>query len=356
WGLAFLNKYAIVFFVLAFLLALLLTPERNMIRSKYFGIGLLLGFLIILPNLIWQHTHNWPVIGHMEELRRTQLVNVRVTDFILLQFIMNLHAVIVWLCGLAFILFNQAGRKFRVLGLTFLFTIFILLMLSGKAYYTLGVYPILFAAGGVAIEIWFAERRRLMKPVILAIMLLIFLPVLPYSIPVLSFDKMAAYAEASKKFGLEGALVWEDGRVHHLPQDYADMTGWRELAERVIAAYQSLPTADQAACVIYAENYGQAGAIRYYGKSHGLPEPVCFNETFVLWAPDSVGNSTLIYVNDELGEDIQYYFADVTLAGQVNNKYFRENGLQIYLCRNSRRDFQEFYREKVGRLKSRYRR
>ncbi len=355
WGLAFLNKYAIVFFVLAFLLALLLTPERNLIRSKYFGIGLLLGFFIILPNLIWQHAHNWPVVGHMEELRRTQLVNVRVADFILLQFLMNLHAVIVWLCGLAFLLFSQAGRKFRVLGLTFLFTVFILLMLSGKAYYTLGVYPILFAAGGVAIENWFAQRWRFMKPVILAIMILIFLPVLPYSVPVLSFDKMAAYAEASKKFGLEGALVWEDGRVHRLPQDYADMTGWRELAECVIAAYQSLPAAEQADCAIYADNYGQAGAIRYYSKPHGLPEPICFSETFILWAPDSVIQQTLIYVNDELGEDIQYYFANIALAGRVNNEYFRENGLQVYLCRNPRRDFQEFYREKVGRLKSRYR-
>jgi hypothetical protein len=171
---------------------------------------------------------------------------------------------------------------------------------------------------------------------------------------VLSFDKMAAYAEASKKFGLEGALVWEDGRVHRLPQDYADMTGWRELAECVIAAYQSLPPAEQADCVIYAENYGQAGAIKYYGKPYGLPEPVCFNETFVLWAPDSVHQQTLIYVNDELGEDIQYYFANITLVGQVNNEYFRENGVEVYLCRNPRREFQEFYREKVGRLKSRY--
>jgi hypothetical protein len=255
---------------------------------------------------------------------------------------------------LAFLIFNQAGRKFRVLGLTFLFTVFILLMLSGKAYYTLGVYPILFAAGGVAIEIWFTQRWRFLKPVILAVMILIFLPVLPYSVPVLSFDKMAAYAEASKKFGLEGALVWEDGRVHRLPQDYADMTGWRELAECVIAAYQSLPPAEQADCVIYAENYGQAGAIKYYGKPYGLPEPVCFNETFVLWAPDSVHQQTLIYVNDELGEDIQYYFANITLVGQVNNEYFRENGVEVYLCRNPRRDFREFYREKVGRLKSRY--
>jgi hypothetical protein len=362
WGIAFLNKYAIVFFVPAFLLALLLTPDRRLLRSKYFGAGFLLGFVIILPNLIWQHSHNWPVIGHMNELRRTQLVNVNPADFMLLQFLMNLHAVIVWLSGLIFLLFQKEGRRWRVLGLTFLFTIVILLLLSGKAYYTLGVYPMLFAAGGVAIEKNFAARgrflsqtaRQALRPAILAIMILIFLPVIPYSLPVLPLDKMAAYAEASKKFGLAGALQWEDGRVHKLPQDYADMTGWRELAEIVIKTYQGLSETEKAKSLIYAENYGQAGAIKYYGKQHGLPEPVCFNETFVLWAPDSVNLSTLIYVNDELGEDIQHFFADIELAGQVNNEFYRENGLQVYLCRHPRPDFADFYREKVGRLKSRY--
>src|SRR5574341_472238 len=343
WGLAFLNKYAIVFLVLAFLLALLLTPERNLLRSKHFLIGLLLGLLIILPNLIWQHAHNWPVVSHMEELRQTQLVNVRVADFIMLQFLMNLHAVIVWLLGLIFLLFEQAGKKYRILGLTFLFTIFILMLLSGKAYYTLGVYPILFAAGGVAVENWFTLKWRFLKPAILAVMVLIFLPILPYSLPVLSLDKMAAYAQASKRFGLEGALMWEDGRIHALPQDYADMTGWRELAEVVIKTYQRLSAAEQSHCAIYAENYGQAGAIKYHGKKHGLPEPVSFHESFVFWAPDSVVNlSTLIYVNDELGEDIQHFFAKVELAGQVNDRHFRENGVQVYLCRNPQNGFGEY--------------
>jgi hypothetical protein len=356
WGWAFLNKYAIVFFALAFLLALLFTPDRKLIRSKHFVFGILLGFVIILPNLIWQHMHNWPVVGHMEELQRTQLANVRLADFLLLQILMNLHAVFIWILGLVSFLLLPEGKKFRVLGLTYLFMLFILMLLSGKAYYTLGAYSILFAAGGVAIENYFSQRLRFLKPAMLAAMVLIFLPVLPYSLPVLPFDKMAAYAESSQKFGLSGALMWEDGRIHQLPQDYADMTGWRELAEIVIRTYQDLSEAEKADCAIYAENYGQAGAIKYYGKRYGLPEPVSFNETFVFWAPDSVKAGTLIYVNDELGEDIQYFFGEIKLAGQVDNRYFRENGLQVYLCKNSRDGFQDFYRDKVAALKNRYRR
>lgn len=356
WGLAFLNKYAIVFFALAFLLALLCTPERKLMRSQYFAFGFLLGFIIILPNLIWQHTHNWPIVGHMAELRRTQLVHVNPADFLLLQVLMNVHAVIIWVWGLAYLLLARETRQFRVLGLTFVLTILILLLLRGKAYYTLGTYPLLFAAGGVAIEKCFAQRWRFLRPALLVVMLVIFLPSIPYSLPVLSLDKMAAYAAASQKYGLSGALMWEDGRVHQLPQDYADMTGWRELAEIVVRAYQGLSETEKPGCVIYADNYGQAGAIKYYGKKHGLPEPVCFNETFALWAPDSAKLGTLIYVNDELGEDIQHFFDEVTLVGQVNDVYFRENGVQVYRCRNPRDGFLDFYRAKVGALKQRYQR
>jgi hypothetical protein len=229
------------------------------------------------------------------------------------------------------------------------------MLLSGKAYYTLGAYSMLFAAGGVAVEKLFVRRLRFLKPAILALMILIVLPTIPYGLPVLPMDEMADYAQASKKFGLEGALTWEDGRVHRLPQDYADMTGWRELAGIVIQAYHGLSEAERANCKIYAENYGQAGAIRYHGKHHGLPEPVSFNETFVLWAPDSAELTTLIYVNHELGEDIQHFFAEIELAGRVKDPHFRENGVQVYVCKNPRNGFQNFYKNKASALKSRYR-
>lgn len=356
WGLAFLNKYAVVFFALASLLALLFTSDRKLLWSKHFVLGFLIGFLIILPNLMWQHTHNWPVIHHMAELQRTQLVNVSLTGFVILQFLMNSQAIHVWIFGLVYLLFLKDGRRFQLLGLTYLFTVIILMLLNGKHYYTLGAYPMLFAAGGVAIEKLFAQRLRVLKPIMLALIILLFLPGIPYALPVLPLEKMAVYAQHSKKFGLEGALVWEDGRVHALPQDYADMTGWRELAGIVIQAYHGLSDAEKASCGIYGENYGQASAIKYYGKEFGLPEPVSFNETFALWAPDSANPAVLIYVNDELGEDIQHFFGDISLAGAVKDPYFRESGVQVYVCKNPRNGFASFLTEKVRSMKSRYQR
>ena len=353
-GLAFLNKYAIAFLVAGVLIAFLCTPDRRLILSRYFVLGLLAGLCLTLPNLWWQMQHNWPVIWHMEELHRTQLVNVDVANFLVMQLLMNLPGLFVWLAGLAFFLFFKEGKKLRALGYTYLAVLLLFILLRGKHYYTLGMYSILFAAGAVVLERFSAARAPWLRPALLVTMIVLALPVIPFSLPLLPHEQMLAYAEKSQSIGLSSALRWEDGRLHRLPQDYADMIGWEELANVVISTYHGLSDAEKARCAIYAENYGQAGAIKYYGKKHGLPEPVSFNESFVFWAPDSTSFTTLIYVNDEVDE-ISYFFAEVQQVGQITNEYARESGLPVYLCRHPRNGFFEFYREKVKSLKNGFR-
>jgi len=255
---------------------------------------------------------------------------------------------------LAFLLFFRQGKRYRFLGYTFVALLLILLLLRGKSYYTLGIYSSLFAVGGYAFERFFSEKWRFVKLVALTFMIVIVLPVLPYSLPLLAHEKMIVYAEQSKNFGLEGALRWEDGRMHELPQDYADMIGWDELADVVVETYNELPDAEKSKTAIYADNYGQAGAVKFYGEKHGVPEPVSFNASFLFWAPDSIAIETLIYINDTPGEDIYNHFAEVKIAGRLTNPYARESGLPVFLCRGQRNGFADFYREKVKRLKESY--
>ncbi|MCA9742112.1 MAG: glycosyltransferase family 39 protein [Deferribacteres bacterium] len=353
-ALAFLNKYSIAFLVAALLIGLLLTPHRTLLRSKYLLFGVLAGFALIAPNLYWQHQHNWPVVTHMGELQRTQLVHVNIGDFMLMQLLMNLPGLPVWGLGVLFLLFFKDGQKYRFLGFTFLAMILILLMLSGKPYYTLGIYSALFAVGGFAAEQYFIGRRRFMQPVILIFMLSIALPIMPFSLPVLSHEKMATYGRMMKPYGFGGALRWEDGRLYALPQDYADMTGWEELAQKVSVVYNNLEPAERAKTAIYAENYGQAGAIRYFGRKYGLPEPVSFSGSFLFWAPDSVDMKTLIYVNDDPGPDIYALFGSVEIVARIEDPFARESGLPVFLCRNPDPDFFTFYREKVSGRRSRF--
>jgi hypothetical protein len=355
WGLAFLAKYSIAFLVVAFFIALVLTKDRKLFRSKFFVFGSLVAFLIILPNLLWQYNHNFPVVNHMTALRATQLVHVRIMDFLIAQLLMNFSNIIVWMFGLVFLLFFKDGKSYRVIGFTYLAVLLIFIILKGKGYYPLGIYSILFAFGGVAMEKYLVGWLRFARQAILILMILLLLPLLPYSLPIYSLEKMIEYGQQSKKFGGGGALRWEDGRIYKLPQDYADMTGWKELADIVIQTYQSLPDSEKAHCAIYAENYGEAGSIKFHSKKYGLPEPISFSGSFLLWAPDSANFKTLIYVNDDTA-DVRYYFTTVKKVGQITNPYARESGLPVWLCRTPRNGFEQFYAEKVKRLKDRYRR
>lgn len=346
WGIGFLNKYSISFFIVSSLVAMLLTEHRVLLKSTYFFIGGTIGIVIILPNLLWQHSYNWPLIHHMQELQKYQFANVSVAGYILDQFIMNFPGLIVWLTGLIVFLLYKSERKFSVLIYTYIITVLIILFLRGKSYYTLGLYPILFALGGYAIEKYYKE---VWKYVTLVLIVLLSLPMLPLSIPIMSHEKIAEYTKPTAEF----TNRWEDGKVYNLPQDYADMTGWKELSSLVINHYNSLPQNKKDSCFIFAGNYGQAGAIFFYGKKFGLPEPISFNDNFVLWAPDSIGKFDLLYIEHDIS-DLELLYDSILKIGEVDNPYFRENGLEVYYCTRPKDILPEFYANDIKAERSRF--
>ena len=337
---------SIAFFMLACFTALLLTGHRKLLWSKYFLLGCVIGMVIILPNILWQYHHNWPVITHMKELQQTQLVNVSLVGFFVDQLSMNFSGLIVWLTGLIAFLFAKSEKKYRVFSFIYLITIVILILLRGKSYYSLGLYSILNAMGGYAVDKYF---RPFLKYGALALVVVLSFFFMPYSLPLFSHEKMAEISEKTAAF----TNRWEDGKVHNLPQDYADMTGWKDVAGMVVGAYQELSPEQQEHCMIFAENYAIAGAILFYGKAHNLPEPVSFNDNFILWAPDSADPDVLLLVNWNKG-DIEPFFGSVRQAGEIDNIYFRDNGLKVYICEDPADDFPVFYAQKVASLKQKY--
>jgi hypothetical protein len=86
-----------------------------------------------------------------------------------------------------------------------------------------------------------------------------------------------------------------------------------------------------------------------------LPDPISFNDSYLLWAPDSISDGPFIYINDEVG-DMDELFNSYPEIGRVNNEYFRENGVMVLLCTNPKERWKEFYARKVNSLKNIYRR
>ncbi|MEJ2545395.1 MAG: glycosyltransferase family 39 protein [Calditrichaceae bacterium] len=353
WGLAFLNKYSIVFLAFAVFLGLLVSKRRYLIQSPNLFIGFGFGLLIISPNLVWQHMHNWPVITHMVELTNNQLVNVNIVDFLTMQLFMNANALLIWFFGFLFLLFSKEEKSYRVLGFTYIFLLLILIGLKGKFYYTLGIYTMLFAAGGYFFEKHLKGGWSVINKILLVLIIISAFPILPYSLPVLSYDSLAAYCGVTASKGFVGPLRWEDGQIHAIPQDYADMTGWTELAGIVRNTYNSLTDEEKNRTAIFTGNYGQAGAIRYHTKNDGLPEPISFNDNFILWAPSNVDIDVLIYVNYDT-TDVSNYFGEIKKVGQITDQYAIESGLPVFLCKQPQNDFSLFYRTKLHEIRSKY--
>jgi hypothetical protein len=250
------------------------------------------------------------------------------------------------IAGLLYLFINKDARKYRFLGAAVILVIVILLILRGKGYYTIGVFPFLIAAGAVSYEKRF--KNQWLKIGLPLLMILLTIPILPLGLPVYKEKKLANYfKELDSKYGIDIGRRWEDGLIHSLPQDYADMIGWEELATITNKAYQMI--GDKKASFIYCENYGQAGAVTIIGKKYGLPEAVCFSESFRYWIPLKFDPDikSFIYVNDELGKDVQMLFNKNTLVGKISNPDAREYGTSVYLCEDPKSSFNEFWTHRL---------
>jgi hypothetical protein len=327
------------------LIATLVSKERQWLLNKKLWLGISLGFLIILPNLIWQFFHNFPIFHHMEELSVTQLKNINPLDFIIDQFLMHLPITWVWVLGFTGLLKSKTLQPFRMIAVFFVVVILMLFFLHGKSYYTLGAFPVMLAAGSVAIERLTQNRTFLRVPAVVFPIMLI-LPLLPFSIPILNPEKLTKYAATfTEQTGVESFNRWEDGQIHPLPQDFADMIGWKEIARLAAKAYYQIPIEERKNTMIYAENYGQAGAIDFYGKEFNLPPCISFSSSYMLWSPEKVNLKKLIYINDEFNDDIKQTFGKHTLIGQLSDQHAREKGVQIWLLENPNEKFNQLYEQ-----------
>jgi hypothetical protein len=348
-GLSLLNKYLIALLFMVILLIIPFTQHKRVFRKKMFWTGILAGILVFLPNIIWQIINGMPVFGHMSELARTQLVNVNLSAFLFEQLTIPGAASFLTIAGLSFLLIDKEMVRFRFLAYATLLVIVSLMMMHGKSYYTIGIYPFLIGAGSVSfgrlLKKWYS---RALLPLILIFLTLL---ILPFGLPVYRTDGLKKYFDfIETKYGIDIGRNFEDGSKHSLPQDYADMLGWEELTAIASKGYQMI--GDKSASFIYAENYGQAGAITVIGKRYKLPDAVSFNESFKYWCPKQFNPdiTSLIYINDELGEDVNRLFRKITVIGKISDPDAREFGTTVYLCQDPVTSFNQFWAERLRHL------
>lgn len=323
------SKYSVLFMAMAIVIGLILSPYRNVFTKKKAWLAVLLAMVIILPNLFWQYSHNWPLVHHMEELRDTQLKYINKSDFIKDQFMMLIPAILLWMAGLVWVL---RQKQWRIIGVIYFSVILLLLFGSGKSYYALGTYPVLIAAGSVLWE-QILNKRKWIGYSLALLMILFNWMIMPLLLPIWTPNKLDAFY---KKIGIEHK--WEDLKAHPLPQDFADMLGWKELAERSEKFFNSLPDSSKENTIIYCRNYGQAGSLKFYGKGASFRNKVISNNgSFLLWIPENLSMKNLLFIGHRMpgkDDEIFQHFEKVTMIDSVTNVYSRQSGDKIIFFEN----------------------
>jgi len=337
-GVGMLNKHSMAFFAVAVAAAVLLTRERRALRSPWLWLGALLAGLIFLPNLAWVAQHHFPHFEMLANVKReSRDVSLNPLQFLAQQvLLMNPLTLPLWLGGLAWLLFDREGRRYRVLGIAWLGVMAEMLLLDGRPYYPAPAYPMLLAAGGVALEGWLAaplwRRWRAVKPAYAALLALSGALLAPLFTPLLPPETLIRYSRA---IGMSQPRI-ENHRLGPLPQLMADRFGWKEMAEEVARIYRSLPPADRARAAIFGQNYGQAGAIDLFGPALGLPPAISGHLTYYLWGPRGYTGDVMIVLDDER-PTLERLFRSVELAGHVYHPYSMPyQHFDVFVCRGPR--------------------
>ncbi len=346
-GVGLLTKYTMGFFALTLVIGLLFTKQRRILANRHFWFAMLLALVIFLPTLLWEITNHFPVLTHMRELQENQLQYVKPGDFIFQQLLVNGVAIIIWVTGFFFLLLAFKLRKYQFLAFAYIAIFLFLLEMNGKPYYLFGAYPMLFAAGAYGFERWI--KNVVLRALILLFFTLPVVSVLPMLLPVLPLNTTLAFFDnANKNYPfLHFITTWEDHKLHRTSQDYGDMFGWDEMTRKVDSVYRSLTPDQQKHTIIFADNYGEAGAIHHYGKAYHLPDPISLDSSFALWSPPSFGNvDYIIYVDDsDNGSKVGPLAASYKKIGEVDNPLAVEHGTSIYLISHPTPKLNQLYQQ-----------
>ena len=338
------EKYTILVFGLGIVVGLLLTEHCRVFLSKWIWLGGLAAFLIFLPNLLWNVHNDWPFAQLMHNIRAEgRDVVIGPLDYFLQQALLLVNPLTtpIWLTGLLALLFSARLRPYRLLGWCYLVCYGTLFTLHGKNYYLGPVYPMLLAAGAVVIERALdrsagdpseSGRPRLQwaKPAIVVTLLAAGAYFAPVVVPVFSPERFLVYLKylpmklPVSEHSMEGAA---------LPQWYYDQFGWKEIADEAVVAWNRIPVEDRKDCGIFAQDYGQAGAVDFFDRKLGLPPALSGDRTYWLWGPRGYSGNCMIVLGYR-HERLEQLFGQVEFVGtSPDNPWALEKQIGVYICR-----------------------
>ncbi len=340
-GLGLLTKLTMLSFGFAVLLALLLTPARRQLLTPWPWLGGAIAFAFLLPYVYWNATNGWPT----PEFWRSyggKIDPASPVEFLVEQIVtMQPPTLPIWLVGLGFYLFARRGRPYRPLGLIFVILFALFAILNSRFYFLAPAYPMLFAAGAVAIE-RFVERRGWgwLKPTYVTILAVSGLVVAPITVvPALPVDTLA---RVTGSLGGDAGIEVETREVAELPQNFADRFGWEGMVATIARVHDGLPRSERSRACIFTDNYGEAGAVDFFGPRYGLPNAISGHNSYFIWGPGDCTGEVVISVGTPAA-DLRPVFGSIETAAVVRCDYCMpdEDNLPVHVCRDPKMPIEE---------------
>ena len=330
-GLGIENKLSMIFFCAAIFIGMLLTPARNLLRSRWIVLAILIAAICFLPTLMWQYHREWPTWQMLANVRRMHKnEETSALGFMLHQLLMlRAASALVWVAGLYFLL---RETRWRVFGFAYLALLSIMMVLGAKDYYLAPIYPLLFAAGGAFWSGIFVRHSapRWVRYAIPSLVVIDGLLAAPLALPILSPENLVRYEEA---VGVNHPRS-QTGQEGLLPEHFGDEFGWREMAAAVARVYDALPPGERGKAAIFAKNYGEAGALNFFGPPLGLPRAISGHQNYWYWGADSYSGEVIIALQYDREELFKMGCESVEDGPMLDDPYsMAEEHFRIRICR-----------------------
>jgi hypothetical protein len=331
-GLGLMNKYTFLLWGAGLVIGLLFYDRGRLFTNRWLYIAGAIAALILLPNIIWQFQHHLPILLHHQKLREIELANLSWWKFGMDQ-LKYPFTLAISILGLYGFFRDERLRRYKSIGAFSIVVFMLMWLMRSKGYYFFAVYPILFAAGAVKIEA-FARHRLWIHYALIVLLAVTTIPFIPDLTPILPIEKYIAWKK--KEPNAEGRIKLTD--------DYADMFGWEEQVRLVDSVYQTLTPDEKSKCILWAENYGEAGALKILGDKYGLPDPICAHGSFWLFGPGSKPGDICISLGNEI-RSVERVFEHHTLIKIIKHKYAidEEHNIPLSTCQKPKLDIQKIW-------------
>jgi hypothetical protein len=324
----FYNKYNLVFLLAGLVIGLLFTGQRKIFAKPALWKAMIISLILLSPNIIWQVINHFPVFQHMKVLKHNQLDNNSSLGFLRSQVLFFFGSLPLTIAALFAFVYFKPMRPYRFIGISFVSVITLFAFMKAKDYYAVGIYPVIIAFGSVYFDSILSKKWKfIVFPLLIASNLFIFLITLKVVYPVYSPIEIRQNFKAFERIGM---LRWEDGKNHNLPQDFADMLGWHEMADKALEAFNMIPAEERENTLVICYNYGEAGALNYFNRGK-MPEAYAYNTDYIYWLPRIKRIKNIVLVGKNPGQQVTGQFKNCNLISTVENSFARESGTEIYL-------------------------